>query len=90
MSDSTPIAAKGKATQYSSPSSAVTGFIDGGITLSEDANEYVRTTFKSKDDPYLVIRWLGDGVMDALNALQHGNIADPPNPPPFLNWETPE
>jgi hypothetical protein len=75
----------------SSPSSSVTAIgLDGEIHLSEAGLKYVAATFVSEDDPYFVLSWIHDGVMDALDAANGGLIPNLPNPPPYLDVTSPE
>ena len=91
MSLSTPAAAESKRPKaFRSPTSVTELTEDGQLRLSDEALEYIDTSFSSEEDPYVLIHWVDDGVADALDAI-HGNIIQAlPAPPVFLDTTTAE
>ena len=69
--------------------SSVADVKNGMMVLSQDAVAHIQETV-SEEDPYVLIHWVDDGVMDALNAFHAGLIPNLPVPPPFVNPNSPE
>ena len=77
-------------TSHHSPTSVATISPDGVIVLDEDALQYLQQNFKSEDDPFLLIHWENDGVMEALFGVYGNLIAGLPPVPAYLNITSPE
>ena len=78
------------ATFVASPSSSPSLGAEGELKLVPEALTYVLDSFESEDDPFFVIHWLADGVMDALNEAAADQIPNLPPPTLFLNTASPE
>jgi hypothetical protein len=91
MAEFTPEKKTAKSINKESPTSITHFDADvGKITLSNEGIKFIEDNFLSEDDPFIIIHWIQDGVMDALEAIHGAAIEDLPPAPLFVNLETPE
>jgi hypothetical protein len=62
----------------------------GEVVLTDEGLQYVENNFVSEYDPFFVIHWTANGIDDVLLHYHGGALADLPNPPGFLQLDSPE